>query len=559
MCRAADAPAAGKQPPAAQPANAKIDQAAKLVQQALKAEAAGKPAERDALLKQALAIAPDYAPAHWQRGEVKSSTGWVSVDEAAKRDAHSAKLDEYRQLRDQAGVTVDEQLNLARWCEKAGLKEQQRAHLLFALDLDPGNKEATTKLGLVRYRGQLVPTAQLDDIKAQVKQSFAESNQWKQQAAQWLQQWREKPQTRDDILKQIRAIRDPAAIPSLEKMLSNSGLEVGKAIVECLAAMPQQAATESLLRFAVFSPYDEVAKTAIYALKSRSPYGYVPILLLALKMPIQYQYDILNFSSYNFVHQLKLYQEEPDRNDLLVTYENKTSLVGQATSGLSRERAVGNTINKIEHINQHAEEFNSVLADVLEQTTGQQLGSDPTAWWSWWLESNEFYEPPQKPDNISSVTVRRAVSCFPAGTPVWTMSGPMQIENIKVGELVLAQDSRTSELAYKPVIGTTIRPPSALIETKLGETVIRSTRGHPFWVSGIGWQMAKELKAGQWLHTARGMMQIDSAEPSDEAVCFNLVVADFHDYFVSGAKLLVHDNLLRGPTMATVPGLADAK
>ena len=71
--------------------------------------------------------------------------------------------------------------------------------------------------------------------------------------------------------------------------------------------------------------------------------------------------------------------------------------------------------------------------------------------------------------------------------------------------------------------------------------------------------MAKELKAGQWLHTVHGSVQIESAEPSEEAVCYNLVVADFHDYFVGAAKVLVHDNLLRGPTMATVPGLAEAK
>jgi hypothetical protein len=135
----------------------------------------------------------------------------------------------------------------------------------------------------------------------------------------------------------------------------------------------------------------------------------------------------------------------------------------------------------------------------------------------------------------------------------------MQIEKIKIGELVLAQNTETGELAYKAVIDTTIRPACPIIETHLGETSIRASRGHPFWVSGIGWQMAKELKAGQWLHTANGAVLIDSAEPSDEAVCYNLVVADFHDYFVSNAKVLVHDNLLRGPTLARVPGLAEAQ
>jgi hypothetical protein len=67
--------------------------------------------------------------------------------------------------------------------------------------------------------------------------------------------------------------------------------------------------------------------------------------------------------------------------------------------------------------------------------------------------------------------------------------------------------------------------------------------------------MAKELKAGQWLHTARGPALLESAEPSYEAVCYNLVVADFHTYFISDAQVLVHDNELRGPNITTVPGL----
>jgi hypothetical protein len=125
--------------------------------------------------------------------------------------------------------------------------------------------------------------------------------------------------------------------------------------------------------------------------------------------------------------------------------------------------------------------------------------------------------------------------------------------------LVLAQNTETGELAYKPVIGTTIRPPVATMQIHLGDRLIRATRGHPFWVSGKGWQMAKELQAGDWLHTVHGGVLIDAVEPSEEAVCYNLVVADYHDYFVGDAKVLVHDNLLRSPTVATVPGLAEAQ
>jgi tetratricopeptide (TPR) repeat protein len=559
----ADAPA---QPAAQQPVQpavpAKpIDQATNLVHDALVAEAQGKPDARTNFLQQALAVAPDFAPAHWQSGEIHTGDKWTSIDAAAKQDAHSAKLDEYRKLRDQAGATVDEQLNLARWCEKAGLKDQQRAHLMFALELQPNNKEAISKLGLVRFRGRLIPAAQLDDIKAQFEESQAESKEWKSRVDGWRQQLRDHPSDQE-VLKQIRAVRDPAAIFALERGLAHSGQDACLAVIDALTAMPQQLATESLLRAALFSAYEKVSHEATYALKSRSLYSYVPVLLSAMKMPILAEMDAFGTGPY-LRSVIVLRQEGPTENYVLPVlpgggalwasqpYVNQSPKRGTITTG------VGPFSVNVEASNANADKLNAVLAEVLETTTEQQLGTDPSNWWSWWFAQNDYYEPPVKPD-VTPVRFTRS-SCFPAGTSVWTTSGPMQIENIKVGELVLAQDSETGELAYKPVIGTTIRPASPLIETHLGDTLIRSTRGHPFWVDGIGWQMAKELKAVQWLHTAHGPVQIDSAEPSDEAVCYNLVVADFHDYFVSDAKVLVHDNLLRGPTLATVPGLAEAK
>ena len=128
---------------------------------------------------------------------------------------------------------------------------------------------------------------------------------------------------------------------------------------------------------------------------------------------------------------------------------------------------------------------------------------------------------------------------------------------MRVGDSVLAQDPDSGELTYKPVLATTVRPPSTTIEIKTDEATIRATRGHPFWVDGIGWQMAKELKAGQNLHSPRGPVQIQTARQHSEAVCYNLVVADFNSYFVSNAQVLVHDNNLREVTTAIVPGLVD--
>ena len=574
----ADAPAAAQpsaQPPTQAPAQPAVpakpaDEAARLVQLALQGEADGKPVDRATYLQQALAVAPDFALAHWQSGEIRAEDKWVSIDDAARQTARSAKLDQYRKLRDQAGNTVDEQLNLARWCEKAGLKEQQRAHLMFALELQPNCKEAISKLGLVRYRGQLVPAAQLDDIKAKLKQGMTESKEWKDRVDDWAQRLKDHPND-PVVLKQIRAVRDPMAVFSLERGLGHSGQDACLAVVDALAAIPQQTATNALVHIALNSPIDEVSRSAVYALKSRSQYAYVPFLLSLLKMPVRYEYDVLNFSRDNFTQQLLLFQEGPDENHFASVYDSQTQLPnphGPAVQAMqTREVAASQKpiaaviVNQIEQRNKRSEQFNSVLASILETTTDQQLGTDPVDWWNWWYDQNEYYTPPSKPDEVVSfaTTSYQRSDCFVAGTPIWTISGPMQIEKINVGELVLAQDPGNGEMAYKPVLAAVTRPASPVIEVRIGEHLIRCARGHPFWVSGKDWQMAKELKAGEWLHTAHGPVQIDSAEPSDEAVCYNFVVADFHDYFVGDAKVLVHDNLLRGPTLATVPGLAEAK
>ena len=570
------------------------DQAADLVHRARMAEADGKPEVRSENLQQALSVAPDYAPAHWEVGEIRSGDQWVSIDDAAKHDAHSEKLDEYRKLRDETAGTLDAQLKLARWCEKAGLKEQQRAHLMFALQLDPKCKEAIAKLDLIRYRGSLVSKAKLDDVKAKAKESLSESNEWKTTAYHWRQKLQDGTKSeRAEVLRQIAEVRDPAAIGALEKELNNSGETAALAVIDALTAMPQQVATESLLRAAIFSQFSEVRHRAAYSLRSRSLYSYAPLLIAAFKAPIEVEYNVLNFDANNFTHQLRLSRAAADHEDVNIQYASSTFTspvvrVGQGSvtspvppdssamrtmqTAAQQQQKVAAVVQNVKHINEQTVADNAVLADIMQTATDQQLGDDPQDWWNWWYDYNDYARPDDvnltsNSSNYVSTNPRYQYSytpsgysrpeCFVAGTSVWTTSGPMPIEQVKIGELVLSQDSETGELAYKPVLGKTIRQASPLVETHLGDTLIRSTRGHPFWVDGKGWQMAKELKAGQWLHTVHGPVQIDSAEPSDEAVCYNLIVADFHDYFVSAAKVLVHDNLLRGPTLATVPGLAE--
>jgi hypothetical protein len=104
-------------------------------------------------------------------------------------------------------------------------------------------------------------------------------------------------------------------------------------------------------------------------------------------------------------------------------------------------------------------------------------------------------------------------------------------------------------------VDTTQRPPSPLLRLSVGPEPIDATLGHPFWVNGSGWRMAKRLKVGDSLHAHRKSPPVESVSPIPDGPAHNLIVDDFHTYFVGAQSLLVHDGTLRQPTRALTPGL----
>ena len=121
---------------------------------------------------------------------------------------------------------------------------------------------------------------------------------------------------------------------------------------------------------------------------------------------------------------------------------------------------------------------------------------------------------------------------WPHGTMVWTTTGQVAIEKMHVGDLVLSQDPNTGELAYKPVLKTTIRPPSELVRLKIGQEEISTSGGHLLWVSGEGWKRSRHLEDGNPLHLIQGTKMITAKDKGGFAWTYNLVVADFHTYFI---------------------------
>lgn len=159
--------------------------------------------------------------------------------------------------------------------------------------------------------------------------------------------------------------------------------------------------------------------------------------------------------------------------------------------------------------------------------------------------------------------VRRGCgSSFVPGTAVLMADGTTRpIDQIQVGDMVLASDTATGEVTAQPVINTivsqgdkhlvrvtTARGPPAPVATTAGETSWTATANHPVWVVGRGWTNAEDLEVGDVTLTAANEPRVVSVVAdlgwSHDQRVHNLTVANAHTYVVggSGAGTLVHNS-----------------
>lgn len=87
--------------------------------------------------------------------------------------------------------------------------------------------------------------------------------------------------------------------------------------------------------------------------------------------------------------------------------------------------------------------------------------------------------------------------CFAAGTLVHTKTGLVPIENLKVGDWVLAQPEMGGELTYKRVAKTFVFEDKEvyLLRYANADKVEQIVAGgnHPFWVKGKAWTALSEI------------------------------------------------------------------
>ena len=137
-------------------------------------------------------------------------------------------------------------------------------------------------------------------------------------------------------------------------------------------------------------------------------------------------------------------------------------------------------------------------------------------------------------------------TCFTGDTEVYTSDGLVCIEEISVGDEVLAYDYETGETELKEVLNVWVKETDEIlhVSTSDGET-IDTTTNHPFYVEEKGWVAAGDLEIGDILCTVDGnkieVTDTELEKLAEPISVYNLEIVDFHTYFVGEYGVLVHN------------------
>lgn len=573
-----------------------------LVGQALDNELAGDAGRREALLLQAAALDPQHPPARWHLGQVRLGDDWMEAKAAMKAAAENPIAADYLALRDEAVGNAALELKLAQWCIKEKMPDRARLHFWQVLrnpKVTEGQvKDAAKQLDLVFVGGKIFTRDELKQEQEREKRIAEAIAKWRPILAQ-LQPAIDGGfgEAHDAAAAKLATIEDPSVIPAIETFLNGHREGFGEELVKLLTKFPQYEATQTLVRYAVVSSYLSVRDVAIEELKKRPLHDYVPTLLMGLVAPIESQFRVTRDRRGSLRYEHVFLQENLSSK---IVSKLDVELIAHVLKPDSRrfvriplKSAEGQRLGRLDltffdhedmlglmevdlyvkslELRANAVELamrpaNKAAFAVLRNVTGEQRPDRPQEWWQWWNEYNQVHYP--KPTYWQYARSQKhylryhsplrlvVASCFLAGTPVWTESGLRRIESIETGDRVLSQNPDTGELCFKVVIGKTVRPPTEASKLTVNGETITTTLGHPLWVAGKGWEMAKHIQPGDQLHGIHGIVNVNDVQPlPNKAEAHNLVVDDFNTYFVGNCGMLVHDNTYRKPTRALLPGL----
>ncbi len=535
----------------------------------------------------------DDPSVRWQSGMIRGHGVWWNYRDLVEVQRSRPVIREYLERRAQTGSAPADQKRLADWCRSKGLDERDRAHLYAAVAQDRRlMTPAILKRMGFRVNGPLW-------VSSETEREFRRFESWKKES---LKRWLKPLETlkrrltlskpiRERALRDLAAIRDPAAVAAIDDVFGATPVDQ-LAAINTLRGIGSWQSSQVLARLAITNDSTTVRRRATEALQQRRLEDFVPPMIEMIQGPITWRWrdhvettpvvgiqvpvyfllrSVFFRESARQVHVLNLnwhlgvrYREVGRYMERRPGMEVRLGPVGDAAV-----REIRRQFRAVESLameaNAEASKLNARADEVLSQVSGEDSRRHPEDWWLWW---DEYQDRESLSVEVKEVVAARKdfvrfvevpfvvrMSCFAAGTPVWTDTGLRPIEQLEPGDLVVAKDVETGELALKPVLKRTERPVHSLRRLSVNGETITGTAGHQFWQSGRGWVKFHDLEPGRRLHTVRGNAQTEQVQMGPEEKTYNLVVADFHTYFVGESGLLVQDLLPTRPTNMVVPGL----
>ncbi|MCH7752563.1 MAG: HEAT repeat domain-containing protein, partial [Planctomycetes bacterium] len=236
----------------------------------------------------------DCRLAHWYAGEVQVSGEWKSLDEARQLAADDPELTDYYILIDKSRDALKDHEKLAKWCRKHQLPDLERLHWLHVLRFQSHHRAALNVLNLVWHEGVLLKEGELKHQIERERLVSRQKKKWKVKVKQLRRALEHgEPEQRAVARKEIREIRDPAAVPALleefqaEAATEAQTVELHTELMDSLGKIPAPEAVETLVENAVFAPAQSVRYAAANQLRSKQYAEYLPLLLSELEMPIE--------------------------------------------------------------------------------------------------------------------------------------------------------------------------------------------------------------------------------------------------------------------------------